>query len=169
MIRRIPLLLLNLFSIILYLPKFIWRALWYFRSIGRIFHPTLDLYDLSLYLYCFFKMRKVKCCTKIFIQGFHYIYECSGCTFPNIDNILKRFKNCVFKGYATNETDKIFADKAKENCKRKRKLNSWSAQTWECVFVYLFCLYDFRFVLLSYVKNDGSLWCQKWGIWHFCM
>ena len=93
-------------------------------SRGKLKHPTLDLYDLSLYLYCFFKMRKVKCCTKIFLQGFHYIYECSGCTFPNINNILKRFINCFFKGYATSETDKICADKAKENCKRKRKLNS---------------------------------------------
>ena len=27
-------------------------------SRGKLKHPTVDLYDLSLYLYCFFKMRK---------------------------------------------------------------------------------------------------------------
>lgn len=93
-------------------------------SRGKLKHPTSDLYDLSLYLYSFFKMRKRKCCIKIFLQGFQYIHDCSGWKFPNIDKILKRFINCFFKGYATDETDKIRVDKAKENCKRKRKLNS---------------------------------------------
>ena len=88
-------------------------------SHGKLKHPTLDLYDLSLYLYCFFKMRKVKFCTNIFLQGFQYIYECSGCTFLNIGHILKRFINCFFKGYATDETDKIRADKAKEELQEK--------------------------------------------------
>ena len=93
-------------------------------SRGKLKHPPLDLYDLSQYLYCFFKMRKTKCCSKIFLQGFQHIYESSGCNFLNIDNIMRRFINCFFKGYAKTETDQIRADKGKESNRKKRKLNS---------------------------------------------
>ena len=41
-------------------------------SRGKLtFPPLFDLYDLSLYLYTFFKHRNVKCCTKIFLQAFN--------------------------------------------------------------------------------------------------
>ena len=93
-------------------------------SRGNLKHPPPALYDLSLYLYSFFKKRKNKCCTKIFLQAYHYIYECTGFEFINIDKILSRLNNCFFKGYASNETDKIKAKKNEEMCRKKRKLNS---------------------------------------------
>ena len=44
-------------------------------------------------------------------------------TYMNLRDILKRFINCFFKGYAKDETDRIRADKCK-NDRKKRKLNS---------------------------------------------
>ena len=92
-------------------------------SRGKLKHPPIDLYDLSQYLYSFFTIRKPKCCSKIIFQSFQYIYESSGYEFPNVVSILKRFINCFFKGYAKDETDRIRADKCK-NDRKKRKLNS---------------------------------------------
>ena len=48
-------------------------------SRGRLSHPPPDLFDLSQYLYCFFKLRKRKCCPKIFLQADHLIYDATGC------------------------------------------------------------------------------------------
>ena len=92
-------------------------------SRGKLKHSPIDLYDLSQYLYSFFKIRKPKCCSKIIFQAFQYIYESSGYEFPNVESILKRFINCFYKGNAKDETDRIRADKCK-NDRKKRKLNS---------------------------------------------
>ena len=42
-------------------------------SRGKLTHPPSTLYDLSLYLYSFFKHRKIKCCSKIFRDAYKYI------------------------------------------------------------------------------------------------
>ena len=52
-----------------------------------------------------------------------YIYESSGCQFPNIERILKRLINTFFKGYAKDMINQIRADK-QENDKKKRNFNS---------------------------------------------
>ena len=66
-------------------------------SRGKLKHPPIDVYDLSQYLYSFFKIRKPKCCSKIVFQAFQYIYESSGYEFPNVESILKRFINFPLK------------------------------------------------------------------------
>ena len=43
-------------------------------SRGKLKYPPDDIYDLSKYLYTFFKASKPKCCSKIFLQGFCHIY-----------------------------------------------------------------------------------------------
>lgn len=92
-------------------------------SRNKLSHPPSELYDLSLYIYSFFKARSNKCCTKIFLQAYEFIYESTGYSLPNISSILKRFNNCFFKAYASSETDKIVAEKDKKQ-RIKRKLNS---------------------------------------------
>ena len=39
-------------------------------SRGKLKLPPIDLYDLAQYNYAFFKSRKAKCCTKLFLEGF---------------------------------------------------------------------------------------------------
>ena len=92
-------------------------------SRGLLKHPPSELYDLSLYLYTFFKNRQTKCCSRVFLQGITYIYESTGCQFQTIDSILKRFINSFCKGYCKDMTDQIKADK-RNNDRKKRKLDS---------------------------------------------
>ena len=89
-------------------------------SCGKLTFPPHDLYDLSLYLYTFFKNRDVKCCTKIFLQAFNEIYHFTGCQFPNKIRILRRYTNCFFKSFVKKACDKMNVFKDKRATKRRR-------------------------------------------------
>ena len=78
-------------------------------SRGKLSFPPNDLYDLSLYLYSFFKLRKDKYCMKIYLEAFKEIYSYTGYRFPNERSIFKRFINCFFKAFTKNANDKIKA------------------------------------------------------------
>ena len=39
-------------------------------SRGKLSYSSRDLFDLSQYIYCFFKKRENKCCTNIFLQAY---------------------------------------------------------------------------------------------------
>ena len=93
-------------------------------SRGKLKHPTPELYDLALYMYTFFKNRKQKCCSKVFIQAFNEIYEAYGYHIDHIDRIIRRFCNTFFKGFSKQMSDKIRNDKGLLNDKKKRKLAS---------------------------------------------
>ena len=62
-------------------------------SRGKLCHPPLDLYDLSLYLYAYYSTISDRTCLKRVLSGFNYIYESSFCEFDNISSILRRFAN----------------------------------------------------------------------------
>ena len=89
-------------------------------SRGGLSIPPYALYDLSMYLYTFFKMREDKCCTKIFFEVFHEIYSYAGCNFSNEASINRRFANCFFKSYVNNANDKLESAKDLEATKRRR-------------------------------------------------
>ena len=89
-------------------------------SRGKLTHPPDQLYDLSLYLYSFFKLKKDKCCTKIFLNCSRKIYHFPNYDFPNIDSILRRFTNCFFKAMPKQESDNIRIEQDKRNIKRTR-------------------------------------------------
>ena len=80
-------------------------------SRGKLCHPPLDLYDLSLYLYAYYSSISDRTCLKRFLSGFNYIYESSFCEFDNISSILRRFANSFSKGFVKKETEKIKIDK----------------------------------------------------------
>ena len=56
-------------------------------SRGGLSHPPQELFDLSQYLYCFFKLKKPKCCSKIFLQAYDLIHEASG---YEVESIYRR-------------------------------------------------------------------------------
>ena len=74
-------------------------------SRGRLRHPPPELFDLSLYMYSFFENRKKKCCSRVFVEAFKYIYDSTEYEFKNIDKFIRRFSNCFFKGFAKKESD----------------------------------------------------------------
>ena len=55
-------------------------------SRGKLSFPPNDLYDLSQYMYSFFKLRKNKCCTKIYLEAFHEIYQFTTCDYSNANS-----------------------------------------------------------------------------------
>jgi len=92
-------------------------------SRGKLKHPLPELFDLGQYMYAFFKNRKQKCCSKVFLEAYRHIYEVCGYEFENISGIILRFNNTFFKGFAKKETDNIKKDNTL-NMKKRRKLTS---------------------------------------------
>ena len=76
-----------------------------------------ELYDLSQYLFAFFKTREKKCCSKLFLDAYQMIYDTTNFEFDNISSILRRFNKCFFKAFANNINDKLkrFKDDKKVN------------------------------------------------------
>lgn len=76
-------------------------------SRGGLGHPPAELFDLSQYLYAFFKTREKKCCPQVFLDAYQLIYESSGFEFPNVHTKLRRFNNCFIKAFAKDINDKL--------------------------------------------------------------
>ena len=90
-------------------------------SRGGLSFPPIDLYDLSLYCYAFFKSKSVKCCTKIFLEAFNEIHDFTGYDFPNIVSINRRLCNCFFKAFVIKTSDQINREKKKDQRGTKRR------------------------------------------------
>ena len=75
-------------------------------SRGKLCHLTEELLDLSFYLYSYFKLHSLKCCTRKVKVAFQLIYEHTGYTFPFVGNIINCYVNCFFKGLETNDKKK---------------------------------------------------------------
>ncbi len=88
-------------------------------SRGKLKLPPLNLYDFSQYCYTYFKARKSKCCTKMYLEAFSMIYEYTGYSFENINSIVRRLCNCFFKAFVKKETDLL---------KRKNKMDQKDAR-----------------------------------------
>ena len=85
-------------------------------SRGKLKLPPINLYDYSQYCFSFFKGRKQKCCTKIFLEAFNEIHNLTGYMFENVDSINRRLCNCFLKAFVKSETDKL---KIKSKCGKK--------------------------------------------------
>ena len=91
-------------------------------SRGKLKLPPLNLYDYSQYCYTYFKSRKDKCCTKMYLEAFLMIYEYTGYSFEK--GIARRLCNCFFKAFVKKETDKLKKKnraEQKDNRQTKRK------------------------------------------------
>ena len=76
-------------------------------SRGKLKLPPINLYDFSQYCYCFFKARKNKCCTKIYLEAFSMIYDFTNYSFENVNSIARRLCSCFFKAFVKKETDSL--------------------------------------------------------------
>ena len=91
-------------------------------SRGKLSHPTMEFYDLSLYLVSYKSLEDKKCIKKILL-GFREIYEVSYCDFDNINSILRRFANTFSKGCVKTETENIRLEKRKKSTVKLRRLH----------------------------------------------
>ena len=90
-------------------------------SRGRLGHPPAELYDLSQYLFAFFKTLEKKCCCKLFLEAYETIYEAIQFNFDDILSILRRFNNCFFKAFSRDLNDKLKRAKDEKKIKQRRK------------------------------------------------
>ena len=90
-------------------------------SSGKLHHPREDLFDLSMYLFCYYKCVD-KTCVKKLLKGFTEIYNLTGFDFEGKQTkVLQRFANWFSNGFRKQQTEKIVLDKSKKNLvKRKR-------------------------------------------------
>ena len=88
----------------------------------------INLYDLSQYYYAFFKARKTKCCTKIFLEAFKKIHGYTGYDFKNIDRINHRLCNTFFKAFVKKSSEIIKSTDMRETkkgvCRPSRSAHS---------------------------------------------
>ena len=89
-------------------------------SRGKLSRPPGDLYDLSQYFFCYFKAKKQKCCNSVFLHAFKLIYESTGYSFSNIEQIIRRFVNCFFKAFTKDATNKLKVENDKRRTKKRR-------------------------------------------------
>ena len=89
-------------------------------SRGKLSHPPSELYDLSQYLFSFFKTREKKCCSKLYLDAYQTIYDTTGVEFENISSILRRFNNCFFKAFAKDINDQEKRSKDDKKVKQRR-------------------------------------------------
>ena len=92
-------------------------------SRGKLRHPTIELYDLSLYLFSYYKLLEDKTCIKKILLGFREIYEVSYCNFDNINSVSRRFTNTFSKGYVKTEIENISLEKRKKSTVKLRRLH----------------------------------------------
>ena len=74
-------------------------------SRGKLCHPLGDLYDLSQYLFAYYKNTPEKSCANRLIKAFTEISEVAFFAFEK--SVFRRFVNSFSKGFAVQCTDKI--------------------------------------------------------------
>ena len=87
-------------------------------SRGMLQHPTVDLFDLGLFLYAYHKSLPEKKCLNRQFVAFQLIYDFSHFDFSNSKGILWRFLKTFSKGFAKMKTDQIKQEK--KSVKRRR-------------------------------------------------
>ena len=91
-------------------------------SRGSLCHPPIDLYELGLVLFSYYKSLPDKTCIIKVLKAFREIYETSQCSFENEKSVLKRFLNTFSKGFAKMCSEKVTIDK-KKSIKKQRMNN----------------------------------------------
>ena len=89
-------------------------------SRGRLGHTPSELYDLSQYLFAFFKTREKKCCSKLFLDTYQMIYDTTNFESDNTSSMLRRFNYCFFKAFANNINDELKRFKDDQKVKQRR-------------------------------------------------
>ena len=90
-------------------------------SRGRLSHPTLEIFDLGLYLYSYYKHTDDKNCRNRLMKAFEKIYEAIYFPIDNFRSFLKRFANCFANGFSKKVNEDLKASKRIGNAiKRKR-------------------------------------------------
>ena len=92
-------------------------------SRGRLAFPKEELFDLSLYLYGYYKSVEDKKCTTCLINAFDRISDFTKYELPNQKSVLRRFANCFGKAFAMKTSDSIKVKAKSKDIKKLRMSN----------------------------------------------
>ena len=74
-------------------------------SRGNLDYPSEELFDLSLYLYSYYKSKDDKSCINKILVAFKEILSFTRYEIPNSNSVLRRFVNCFSKAFTSKITD----------------------------------------------------------------
>ena len=83
-----------------------------FTRLGQLSHPSEDLYDLSQYLFAYYKSVPVKTCANRLITAFQEISDVAFFAFDK--SVFRQFVNTFSKGFAVQSPDKKEREKGSE-------------------------------------------------------
>ena len=91
-------------------------------SRGQLSHPSADLFDLSQYLFSYYKSAHVKSCANRLIVAFQEISEVFA-SYEYEKSVFRRFANCFSKGIRStvhrgNKETKKGSEKYRSRCKK---------------------------------------------------
>ena len=76
-------------------------------SRGKLKYPSENLFDLSLYLYGYYKSITDKKCINKLLVAFEIIYNCTAYDIENHPSVLRRFANTFNKVFTKKVTDSV--------------------------------------------------------------
>ena len=76
-------------------------------SRGNLGYPAEELFDLSLYLYSYYKSKVDRSCVNKILVAFKKILEFTQYEIANSNSVLRRFANSFSKAFASKITDSV--------------------------------------------------------------
>ena len=92
-------------------------------SRGKLCHPSEELFDLSLYLYTYYKSLEDKSCSTRLMRAFETILEFSSYSIPAHNSVLRRFANYFGKAFSKKASQQLRIDNESKCIKKLRMSN----------------------------------------------
>ena len=92
-------------------------------SRGKLCHPSEELFDLSLYLYTYYKSLEDKSCSTRLLRAFERILEFTSYSIPAHNSVLRRFANCFGKAFSKKASQQLRIDNESKCIKKLRMSN----------------------------------------------
>ena len=88
-------------------------------SQGKLAFPKEELFDLSFYLYAYYKSVENKRCTTRLLKAFEMIYDFTNYYMPSHNSVMRCFANCFGKAFSVSSSDHL---RDKHNSKDIKRL-----------------------------------------------
>ena len=123
-------------------------------SRGKLKYPSENLFDLSLYLYGYYKSITDKKCINKLLVAFEIIYNCTAYDIENHPSVLRRFANTFNKAFTKKVTDSVKRGKSEYSKRNNVKENTF---IWHLMMIFnYFCKSKSRpcnIMLCSYIGS----------------
>ena len=92
-------------------------------SRGKLAFLKEELFDLSFYLYVYYKSVENKRCTTRLLKAFEMIHDFTNYDIPSHNSVMRRFANCFGKALSVSSSDGLRDKHNSKDIKRLRMSN----------------------------------------------